>query len=168
MSIPRKFEGRWIFENLATGRYLFASDKPAGPDIHYPLCVGADANYLGRAVWKIIQKDCETYYIKNEATGRYLYQTGDKVDPDKPEGGWGKAPKTVTADDQNLYQVIWKVVPDGEAYFLINVHTDRYALQTGQQIEGDHGDEEGWANAPKVVGADCNYYGIPRWKLIKQ
>ena len=168
MSKSGEFEGRWIFENLATGRYLFATERPAGKEITYPICVGADANYLGRAVWKIIQKDSETYLIQNEVTGHYLYQTGDKIDPSVVLGGWGNAPKTVTADDPNLYQVVWKFVKGGDGYLLLNVHTGRYAFQTGEQLEGDHGDEEGWANAPKVVGADHDYYGIARWKFIKQ
>ena len=110
MSKSGEFEGRWIFENPVTGRYLFATERTAGQTINYPVCVGADANYLDRAVWKIIQKDSDTYFIKNVVTGRYLYQTGDKTDPSADEGGWLNAPKTVTADDKNLYEVIWKLV----------------------------------------------------------
>ena len=168
MSKSGEFEGSWIFENPATGRYLFPTERPAGKTINYPVCVGADANYLGRAVWKIIQKGSETYFIKNVETGRYLYQTGDKIDPNVDEGGWLNAPKTVTADDQNLYEVTWKLVKNGDCYYLINVHTGRYAFQTGQQLEGDHGDEEGWANAPKVLGTDRHYYSFAKWKLLKQ
>ena len=168
MSESGKLEGTWMFKNYATGRYLFPTERPAGKKITYPVCVGADANYLGRAVWKVIKKDSETYFIKNVVTGRYLYQTGDKTDPSVNEGGWLNAPKTVTADDKNLNEVIWKLVKDGDCRFLINVDTGRYAFQTGHQHEGDHGDEEGWANAPKVVGTDANYYDLARWELIKQ
>ena len=161
-------EGRYIIESIATGRYLFPSNKPVGGNITYPKCVGADANYLGRAVWKIIAKDSGTYLIQNEVTSHYLYQTGDVINPDETIGNWTNAPKTACADDRNLYQVVWRFVKGGDGHLLLNVHTNRYAFPTGQQIMGDHGSEEGWAHAPDVVGVDQDYYGIAKWKLIKQ
>ena len=166
MSKPE--EGRWIIENVVTGRYLFPSEKPpAGEESKYPKCVGADANYLGRAVWKIILKDDDTYFIQNEVTNHYLFQTGDKVEPGEPKEGTANAPSTVTADDRNLKQVTWKFPAGVQGTLLLNVCTGRYVSQTGQQLQGDHGTEEGWANAPKVVGTDHDYYGFAGWNFVK-
>ena len=87
------FEGKYAIENCTTERYLFQSDKPARQDdCHkYPKYVGADANYLGRAIWKFTPVDCtsentQVYLIQNEATGLYLYQTGSKIDPNQTIG----------------------------------------------------------------------------------
>ena len=87
------FEGRYVIENCATERYLFQTDKPARQDDShkYPKCVGADANYLERAIWKFIPIDCDSeegqvYLIRNETTGLYLYQTGAEIDPSQTLG----------------------------------------------------------------------------------
>ena len=168
MSGTEDFEGKWILENHITGRYLFPSNNPPGKTITYPVCVGADANYLNRAVWRIIPNDSDTYLIQNIATTHYLYQTGDKIDPNHSEGGWGNAPETVAADDKNLREVVWKIVKSGDGYLLKNALTSRLAFSTGKKIQGAHGDEEGWASAPQIVGADANYYGRAKWIFIKQ
>ena len=55
-------------------------------------------------------------------------------------------------------------------YFLENVETQRYIFQDGEPIKGDRGDEKGWKassgfEAPKVQGADANYYNRAYWKI---
>ena len=60
-------------------------------------------------------------------------------------------------------------IPEG-IYFIENVQTKRYVFQDGEPIKGaDHrGDEGGWLQSPKVVGADANYYNRAYWKIIPQ
>ena len=58
-------------------------------------------------------------------------------------------------------------------YFIENVETRRYVFQDGEPMTGERGKEGGWlANsgyeAPKVVGADANYYNRAYWRITHQ
>ena len=120
------------------------------------------------------------YIIENEETKRYVFQTGDPISGDRgAEGGWKassgfEAPKVVGTDDNYYNRAKWRISPQGEdRYFIENVETRRYLFQDGKPIKGNRGDEGGWKassgfEAPKVVGADSNYYNLAYWKILPQ
>ena len=120
------------------------------------------------------------YIIENVETKRYVFQTGDPISGDRgAEGGWKassgvEAPKVVGTDANYYNRADWRISPQGEdRYFIENVVTRRYLLQDGNSIKGNRGDEGGWKagsgfEAPKVVGADSNYYNLAYWKILPQ
>ena len=111
-----------------------------------------------------------TYLIENVETQRYLFQDGPEIKGNRgDEGGWTEAPSVVGADANYYNRAYWKIIPQGnDKYFIENVETKRYLFSTGAKIEGDRGSEGGWTNAPKIVGADANYYNRAYWKIIPQ
>jgi len=61
-------------------------------------------------------------------------------------------------------------IPTGR-FFIENVNTRRYLFQDGPEIKGPKGSEGVWKtdigfDAPKVQGADANYYNRAMWKII--
>ena len=154
-----------------------------------PNVVGADANYYNRAYWKIIPQGSGRYFIENAETKRYLFQDGGKIKGKRgDEGGWlassGFESPSVVGADANYYNLAYfkitkvDVQPEEEekfegVYFIENAETQRYVFQAGHPIKGDRGAEGGWKassgfEAPKVVGADANYYNRAYWKFIPQ
>ncbi|KAJ7389704.1 hypothetical protein OS493_029603 [Desmophyllum pertusum] len=108
------------------------------------------------------------------------FQDGAAITGDRgKEGGWKassgfEAPSVVGADANYYNRAYWKIIPQGDGkYFIENTETKRYLFQDGDAIKGDRGSEGGWKassgfEAPKVVGADANYYNRAYWKLEKQ
>ena len=116
-----------------------------------------------------------TYLIENVETYRYLFQDGPEIKGNRgDEGGWlsfsgYEAPNVVGADANYYNRAYWKIIPQGEEkYFIENVETKRYLFSTGAKLEGGRGGEGGWTKAPKIVGADANYYNRAYWKIIPQ
>ena len=54
-------------------------------------------------------------------------------------------------------------VPDGK-YYIINVVTNRRILSTGT-IVYNRGDKKGYADAPKIVGADKDHENRATWQV---
>lgn len=175
-------EGKYFIENVETGRYLFQdSEKNIGNcGFETSPVVGADSNYYNLAYWKIIPIGGDMYYIQNAETQQYLFQDGERIQGERGnEGGWKacsgfEAPSTLGTDTNCSNRVNWKIIPQGcDKYFIENVETQRYLFQDGCKIKGMRGDEGGWKassgfEAPKVQGADANYYNRAYWKLLKQ
>ena len=111
---------------------------------------------------------------------RYLFQDGDPIKGRHgDEGGWLEhsgftSPKVVGADANYYNRAYWKILYQGKGkYFIENVKTKRYLFQDGECIIGKCGFEGGWLKhsgleAPKVVGADTNYYNHAYWYIITQ
>ncbi|XP_068745842.1 uncharacterized protein [Montipora capricornis] len=110
------------------------------------------------------------YFIENVVTGRYLFQTGDKMKGKRgDEGGWLQAPSEVGSDANYYNRAYWKIIPQGDGkYFIENLETQRYLFQTGDKMKGKRGDEGGWLQAPSEVGSDANYYNRAYWKILPQ
>ena len=177
---------KYFIKNVHTKRYLFQTgDKIKGPrgsevgwlpstGFEAPKCVGSDANYYHRAYWKLIPQDDDKYFIENLHTKRYLFQTGEKIKgPRGSEVGWlsstgFEAPKCVGTDANYYNRAYWMMEPqeDGK-YFIVNVETQRYLFQDGDEMKGERGSEDGWLEAPNCVGADANYYNRAYWRIIK-
>ena len=167
------YEGKFIIENVETGRYLFAdgekvkaaeigeelesdsADSSESADstglVESPPVKGADANYYNRAYWKIIPQSDGKYLIQNPKTQRYLMQDGEKIKGERgAEGGWKEcsgfeAPPVVGADMNYFNRAFWKIHPQGDdKVFIENVETQRYLFQDGEKIKGNRGDEKGW------------------------
>jgi len=142
-----------------------------------PHVVGADANYYNRAYWRLVPQG-EYFLIENLETKRYLFQDGAPIKGDRgAEGGWlassgFQSPNVVGADANYYNQALWKIVPEGDQFFIENVQTKRYLFQDGPVIKGARGAEGGWLSnsgfqSPYVVGADANYYNRAYWKIVK-
>lgn len=120
-------EGKYIIENVETGRYLFQDGQPLegcrgheggwkqASGFAAPATVGSDANYYNRAIWKIIPQGNGVYFFENVETRRYLFQDGDPIGGDRgKEGGWkstsGYAAPTTLGTDANYYnRAYWKL-----------------------------------------------------------
>ena len=120
-----------------------------------------------------------TYLIENSHTQRYVFQDGDPIKGERgDEGGWltsgREAPDVVGADANYYNRAYWKISHQGDGkHFIENVETKRYLFQDGEKIKGERGDEKGWLpssgfQAPKVVGADANYYNRAYWYILRQ
>jgi hypothetical protein len=97
-----------------------------------------------------------------------LFQDGKPINGNRgSEGGWLSSPNAVGADTNYYNLAYWRILPQGnDKYFIENVETQRYLFQDGGPIKGE-GVEGGWTGAPKVVGADANYYNRAYYKLVK-
>ena len=115
--------------------------------------------------------------IENQETKRYLFSDGPPINGERgAEGGWAassgfESPKIVGADANYYNRGLWKIIPNGKSYLIVNQETKRYLFSDGPPIKGQRGDEGGWAassgfESPKVVGADANYYNRALWKII--
>ena len=108
-----------------TRRYLLQDGPPIEgksgaeggwlPGVKAPLVVGADANYYGRAFWKIIPIAGGEFVIENVKTRRYFLQDGPQIEGNRgAEGGWlassgFKAPVVVGADGNYNGRAYWKL-----------------------------------------------------------
>ena len=116
--------GVYFIENEETQRYLF-QDGPkikgnrgdeGGWKASSGSVVGADANYYNLALWKIIPKGGDRYFIENAETGRYLFQDGPTIQGNRgDENGWKassgfEAPSVVGADANYYYRAHWKLL----------------------------------------------------------
>lgn len=110
------------------------------------------------------------YLLENWSTQCYLLQSGEPIKGQHgDEGSWAVSPPVVGASDSNSTRSHWKIIPQGDNKHLIeNPMTQRYLLQTGEQVEGQRGNEGGWDKAPSVVGSDENYEGRALWKILSQ
>ncbi|XP_068707481.1 uncharacterized protein [Montipora foliosa] len=170
-------EGRYFIENVETERYLFQTGNNItgnrgneGGWTKSPPVVGSDDNYNNLAYWNIIPQGDGKYFIENQETQRYLFQTGGQVKGNPgDEGGWTGAPSVVGSDANYYNRAYWYIIPQGDGtYFIQNLENKRYLFQTGDEVKGNRGDEGGWTGAPSVVGSDANYCNLAYWKLLKQ
>ena len=112
-NIKKQGEGHYIFESIKTGRYAWADGDEVLPgDCGFeggvekaPLCLGSDANYENRALWRIIDNGDGKYLIRNVVNYRYLSSLGER--PTKNEGYYG--PKCVLADANYDDRAVWKI-----------------------------------------------------------
>lgn len=118
--------GNYLLENENTKRYCFSAgdeikDKrgaehgwKASSGFEAPCCVGSDANYYNRALWKA-EATGEGYIFENVTTKRYLFADGDPIGERGAEKGWlessGFASPDAKGADSNYYgQAVWKIV----------------------------------------------------------
>ena len=115
--IKNQGEGHYIFENTETGRYLYADgDEVLQYDCGYegrveeaPLCLGSDANYENRALWRIIDNGDGRYLIRSVVNYRYLLCLGET--PTKYEGSYGQYSKRCVMADTNYDdRAFWKII----------------------------------------------------------
>ncbi|XP_028395716.1 uncharacterized protein LOC114519745 [Dendronephthya gigantea] len=107
-------QGRYLFENHRTKRYLFSMGDEIPGDrgceggiTEAPLCLGSDDNYDNRALWRIINKDGK-YLIENVVNLRYVLSEGEP--PTHDEGGWIGAPRCVMADANYEDRALWRII----------------------------------------------------------
>ena len=112
--VIHKSDGKYFLENVKTLRYVLQDGKPLSknPDDmgsweNAPNTKGADENYYYRAYWRFVPQGNGTYLIKNDFTGRYLFQTGDPVIED--ERGYEDAPETLGTDGNYDNRAFWKL-----------------------------------------------------------
>lgn len=116
----------FLLENEETKRYCFSAGeemKGKRGDEHgwkdssgfeAPCCVGTDANYYDRALWKITVSG-NGYFFENVGTKRYLFADGAPIKERGDEKGWLKSSGFASPDakgaDANYYgQAVWKIV----------------------------------------------------------
>ncbi len=101
--------------------------------------------------------------IENAMTRRELLSEGTPLTgPAGTEGGWTSSPAILGSDANYYNRAYWQIVPSGEGYLIQNATTKRELLSDGAPVTKPEG---GWTAAPKVVGADSNYYGRAIWKI---
>ena len=103
------------------------------PGLKAPLVVGADANYFGRAFWKLIAKGGGKFLIENFVTGRYLLQDGPPIEGNRGTvRSWSpgvKAPLVVGADANYEDRAYWKILlSENNGFLFENIKTRRYLL----------------------------------------
>ncbi|XP_028395845.1 uncharacterized protein LOC114519861 [Dendronephthya gigantea] len=112
--ISKDDQGRYLFENYRTKRYLFSMGDEIPGDrgceggiTDAPLCLGSDDNYDNRALWRIINKNGK-YLIESVVNLRYVLSEGEP--PTHPEGGWIGAPRCVMADANYEDRALWEII----------------------------------------------------------
>jgi len=150
--------------NQATGRYVFSAGSVVTKReygwLRSKSIVGTDIDYYDRTTWKLIPYG-SSYLLQNKVTKRYLFSTGKKVS--SPEGGWLKSPKIVGTDTNYYSNAEWNIVKLGDnKFYLKNVATNRFLLQTGSKVKSHEG---GWLKSPSLVGADLDYYDRAKWTI---
>jgi hypothetical protein len=111
-------------------------------------------------------------FIENVETKRYLFQDGPVIKAAQgAKGGWLAnsrfvSPNVVKADANYYNRAYWIQRQVGQYYLIENLETKRYLFQDESMLTSNRGFEEGWANAPSVVGADANYYNRAYWRII--
>ena len=111
-------EGRYFIENVETARYLFqtgdhirGSRGDEGGWTGAPSVVGSDSNYCNLTYWNIISQGDGKYFIENQETQRYLFQTGDKMKGKRgDEGSCLQAPAVVGSDANYCNLAYWKLL----------------------------------------------------------
>jgi hypothetical protein len=98
-------QGRYLFENYKTRRYLFSEGDVLQGNrgcervaTEAPPCLGSDANYDNRAVWKIVHHGEGKYLIESVVNFRYVLSYGEPSV--RIESGWAGSPKCVMADGE--------------------------------------------------------------------
>lgn len=162
-------------KNYETNRLLFSDGNPIvepgaeGGWKHAPLVLGTDANYYNRALWYLEKKDkFDGVVIRNEENNRLALSDGPIFEGSRgDEGGWINSPDIKGADANYYNRAVWYIKKFNEDTCLIeNKETHRYLFSDGTVFNGSPGDEGGWRNSPKIVGADANYYNRALWKII--
>ena len=68
--------------------------------------------------------------------------------------------------DANYYdRAEWKLIPQGHNMFLIEGKNSGRYVMVDETIRS--GGEGGWSEAPAVLAADENYYGLALWKFVE-
>ena len=178
-----------IIENLQTKRLLFSDGHPikgirgeekgwlSSSGFESPKIVGSDANYYGRATWRLLP-DGDFFIIENIATKRYLFSDGNPIKGNRgDENGWlsstgFESPKIVGADANYYDRALWKILTNKDSFIFENKATKRYLFSSGSPIMGNRGDENGWLSStgfesPVIVGTDANYYDRAIWKIYE-
>ena len=108
-------QGRYLFENYKTRRYLFSEGDVLqgnrgceGVAAEAPPCLGSDANYDNRAVWKIVHQGDGKYFIESVVNFRYVLSYGEP--PVRKEGGWHRSPKCVMTDGNYENRALWEII----------------------------------------------------------
>ena len=93
--IRNQGEGKYVFENRFTKRYLFSDgDRECEGSVNgASLCRGSDDNYDNRALWYIVQQESGKYLVVSVVNSRYVSSLGEP--PTENERGWDNAPKCV-------------------------------------------------------------------------
>ena len=112
-NIKNQGDGYYIFENIAKTRYLYAEGDEVLPGdcgfeggvAEAPLCLGSDANYENRTLWRIIDNGDGNYLIRSVVNYRYLSSPGER--PTGHEGNYG--PKCVMADANYDDRAVWAI-----------------------------------------------------------
>jgi LysM repeat protein len=113
----------FILENIETKRYLLSDGKPTdgrrGNEGGLLDCfgnnnsnvVGADANYLDRALWDIYKIGGD-FIFESKATKRYLFSDGEPIKGKRGvEGSWRHSPNVIGADANYENRAFWKISP---------------------------------------------------------
>jgi hypothetical protein len=113
----------FILENIVTKRYLLSDGKPTdgrrGNEGGLLDCfgnnnsnvVGADANYLDRALWDIYKIGGD-FIFESKATKRYLFSDGEPIKGKRGvEGSWRHSPNVIGADANYENRAFWKISP---------------------------------------------------------
>ncbi|MEO1374565.1 MAG: hypothetical protein AAFW70_09660, partial [Cyanobacteria bacterium J06635_10] len=114
--------------------------------------------------------------IENQETGRYLFSDGKPISGKRgDERGWlassgFQAPDVLGADANYYNRALWNIKRAGNSFIIENQETGRYLFSDGKPVSGKPGDEGGWLassgfQAPKVLGADANYYNRALWNI---
>ena len=113
----------FLLGNAETKRYLLSDGKPTegrrGSEAgllecfgsNNPNVVGADANYLDRALWNIY-KIGNDFIFENKVTKRYLFSDGEPIKGKRgAEGGWIHSPNILGADANYHNRAYWQILP---------------------------------------------------------
>ena len=105
-------QGRYLFENLETKKYLYSEGNEIsgrgceGGVTEAPLCVGSDASYDDRALWRIIKHGDGKYFIESVANFRYVFSQGE---PPVRTEGFSSSPSCLMSDENYDNRAAWNI-----------------------------------------------------------
>ena len=107
-------QGRYLFENVATGKYPYSggdeiSDRGCeGVAAEAPLCLGSDSKDDDRALWRIVDNGDGEFFIESVVNLRYVFSQGEP--PVRSHEGFANPPKCVMSDENYEDRAAWKIV----------------------------------------------------------
>ncbi|MEQ1833906.1 MAG: VCBS repeat-containing protein [Candidatus Eisenbacteria bacterium] len=107
-----------------------------------------------------------TVLLQNAVTRRMLLSEDKPVRGEGAEGGWLQSPAVLEADANYYDLAVWRLEPAGEHFMIRNVKTGRLLFSQGEPVT-TAGAEGGWLKAPRLLGADANYYDRALWQITR-